>query len=164
MECAPFAVGCRGTSGAWPRACITHPETNISPHPPSEAPSTRQEPSIAERMRWLLHLRWLIVPVFVAVDLVSDLLLGDPAPWSAIGIGAALLAANGAYAALLARRPGPVLLLRWARVESALVVSLPVLVTVLHHDASSPVRYGVLVGVVGARSEEHTSELQSRRE
>ncbi|MFL5274518.1 MAG: sensor histidine kinase [Anaeromyxobacteraceae bacterium] len=101
-------------------------------------------------MRWLLHLRWLIVPVFVAVDLVSDLLLGDPAPWSAIGIGAALLAANGVYAALLARRPGPVLLLRWARVESALVVSIPVLVTVLHHDASSPVRYGVLVGVVGA--------------
>ena len=101
-------------------------------------------------MRWLLHLRWLIVPVFVAVDLVSDLLLGDPAPWSAIGIGAALLAANGAYAALLARRPGPALLLRWARVESALVVALPVLVTLWHHDTASPVRYGVLVGVVGA--------------
>jgi signal transduction histidine kinase len=128
----------------------TPPEMHILASQPSGAPSARHEPDVAERMRWLLHLRWLIVPIFVAVDLASDLLLGDHAPWSAIIIGAALLAANGVYAALLARRHDPATLLRWARFESAFVVSIPMLVTVLHHDPASPVRFGVLVGVVGA--------------
>src|SRR6266545_1806145 len=117
---------------------------------PYSATSTALEPDIAERLRWLLRLRWVIVPVFVAVDLASDLLLDRQAPWSSMLIGAGLLAANGVYSALLDRRYRIEALLRWARFESALVVSVPVVMTALHHDPTSPLRYGVLVGVVGA--------------
>jgi two-component system NtrC family sensor kinase len=41
-------------------------------------------------------------------------------------------------------------LLRFTRFESALVVLIPVGVAALHGEADSPIRYGVLVGVVGA--------------
>ncbi len=54
---------------------------------PSE---TVAEAELAERLQWLLRLRWLIVPVFVAVDLASDLLLDRPAPWTALVVGAVL--------------------------------------------------------------------------
>jgi signal transduction histidine kinase len=120
------------------------------PPTPQLASSASHEPDIAERLQWLLRLRWLIVPVFVAVDLASDLLLGRRTPWSSLAVGAALLVANGVYSALLARRYRVEALLRWVRLESAVVVSLPVLMTVLHRDPTSPLRYGVLVGVVGA--------------
>ncbi len=33
------------------------------------------EAEIAERLQWLLRLRWLIVPVFVAVDLAYGVLV-----------------------------------------------------------------------------------------
>ena len=108
------------------------------------------ETEIAERLHWLLRLRWLIVPVFVAVDLANDLLTHRRAAWTALLIGAALLLANAVYAWLLARKVTPAGLLRWTRFESALVVTVPVVVMVLHGDTGSPVRYGVLVGVVGA--------------
>jgi len=121
--------------------------TSQSPYAAHSAPS---EADISERLQWLLRLRWLIVPIFVAVDLASDLLLGRRAPWSAIIIGAGLLAANGVYSVLLSRKYKVRALLRWARFESALVVSIPVIMIVLHHDPGSPLRYGVLVGVVGA--------------
>jgi signal transduction histidine kinase len=122
---------------------ILHPDRPSGPRPHVEA-------DIAERLHWLLRLRWLIVPVFIAVDLASDLLLGRPAPWTAIVIGGVLLVANGVYSMLLARSYQVRSLLRWARFESALVVSLPVVMIVLHQDPTSPLRYGVLVGVVGA--------------
>jgi two-component system NtrC family sensor kinase len=106
---------------------------------------------LAERLHWLLRLRWLIVPVFVAVDLANDLLNNRQAPWTALVIGAVLLAANGIYALLLARKKnGVTALLRWARFESAFVVAIPVVVVLLHRDPTNALRYGVLVGVVGA--------------
>ncbi len=105
---------------------------------------------IAERLHGLLRLRWLVVPVFVAVDLANDLLMSRRAPWSAIAVGAALLAANGVYALVLARRPAARTLLRLARVESMVVVGLPVLVVLMHGDPSNALRAGVVVGVVGA--------------
>jgi len=108
------------------------------------------ETEIAERLHWLLRLRWLIVPVFVAVDLANDLLTHRRAAWTALVIGAALLLANAVYGWLLSRKVSPAAMLRWVRFESALVVAVPVVVMVLHGEADSAVRYGVLVGVVGA--------------
>jgi PAS domain S-box-containing protein len=103
-----------------------------------------------ERLQWLLRLRWLIVPVFVAVDLASDLLTSRRAPWIAIAVGAVLLGANGVYGYLLGRRYRFTTLLAWARLEAAIVVSVPIFVVLLHGDPASPLRYGVLIGVVGA--------------
>jgi signal transduction histidine kinase len=108
------------------------------------------ESELVERLQWLLRLRWLIVPVFVAVDLANDLLTRRRAPWVALLIGVVLLLANAAYAWLLQRKAGVAALLRWIRFESVLVVAIPVAVAVLHGEPDSPVRYGVLVGVVGA--------------
>ncbi|MGB8932857.1 MAG: ATP-binding protein [Anaeromyxobacteraceae bacterium] len=108
------------------------------------------ESEIVERLQWLLRLRWLIVPVFVAVDLASDLLTARPAPWVALVVGGVLLAANGVYGFLLGRRYRFSTLLAWARVEAAAVVSVPIVVVLLHGEPGSPLRYGVLIGVVGA--------------
>jgi PAS domain S-box-containing protein len=108
------------------------------------------ESEMAERLQWLLRLRWLIVPVFVAVDLANDLLTRRRAAWAALFVGAVLLAANGFYAWLLGRQRGVATLLRFTRFESALVVLVPVVVALLHGEMDSPIRYGVLVGVVGA--------------
>ncbi|WP_242392082.1 sensor histidine kinase [Anaeromyxobacter oryzisoli] len=108
------------------------------------------ESEIAERLRWLLGLRWLIVPLFVAVDVANDLLTNRRAPWTALGIGGLLLAANGLYSYQLSRRISAAALLRWARFESAVVVAIPVLVAFLHGESASALRFGVLVGVVGA--------------
>jgi signal transduction histidine kinase len=108
------------------------------------------EQELAERLQWLLRLRWLIVPIFVAVDLANDLLTRRRAPWAALFIGAVLLLANAAYGWLLKRQAGVATLLRWTRFESVLVVLVPVAVAVLHGEIDSPIRYGVLVGVVGA--------------
>jgi signal transduction histidine kinase len=108
------------------------------------------DPELLERLQWLLRLRWLIVPVFVAVDLTSDLLSGRRAPWLGVLVGAVLLAANGVYTALLARPRSARSVLRWARVDSALVVALPPSLVAIHGDPSNPLRYAVLVGVVGA--------------
>jgi signal transduction histidine kinase len=105
---------------------------------------------VAERLQWLLRLRWLIVPVFVAVELASDLLTSRRAPWTALVVGAVLLAANGLYALLLAARVSGRTLLRLARVESFAVVAIPAVVVLLHGDPNNALRYGVLVGVVGA--------------
>jgi two-component system NtrC family sensor kinase len=108
------------------------------------------EAEIAERLQWLLRLRWLIVPVFVAVDLAYGLLVNRRAPWTALVVGAVLLAANALYSQLLARGQNLKGLLRWARFESALVTAIPLVVVVLHADPTNALRYGVLVGVVGA--------------
>ena len=105
---------------------------------------------LAERLQWLLRLRWLIVPVFVAIDLADDLLTGRRAPWTVLTVGAVLLAANGVYAVLLRREHALAPLLRWARFEAYLVVALPLIVVLLHGDPGNPLRYAVLVGVVGA--------------
>jgi two-component system NtrC family sensor kinase len=107
------------------------------------------DPEIVERLHWLLRLRWLIVPVFVAVDLANDLVMSRD-PWTALGVGGALVAANAVYSALLVRERLLRLVVRWARFESALVVALPVAIVTLHGDPTNPLRYGVLVGVVGA--------------
>lgn len=105
---------------------------------------------IAERLEWLLRLRWLIVPVFVAVDLANDLLMNRRAPWVALVVGAILLAANAAYSVLLRRGQHLRTLIGLARFESVVVVAIPVAVVVVHGDPTNPLRYGVLVGVVGA--------------
>jgi len=111
---------------------------------------------IAERLHWLLRLRWLIVPVFVAVDLANDLLMNRRAPWTALAVGAVLLAANGTYSILLSRRRhDAAVLLRWARFESMLVTAVPIVVVLLHGDPTNALRYGVLVGVVGAAAVLH---------
>ena len=117
-----------------------------APAPPEEA----IDAEVAERLQWLLRLRWLIVPVFVAVDLANDLLTHRGGPWTSLLIGGALLIANGFYSWLLGRKVDARSLLRWTRFESALVVAVPVAVMVLHGEPDSAVRYGVLVGVVGA--------------
>ena len=109
------------------------------------------EADLRDRLQWMLRLRWLIVPVFMAVDLASTLLNDQGAPWTALCAGGALLFLNGVYALLLGRRSVHLRwLLRFARFESALVVSVPVVVVLLHHDPHNALRYGVLVGVVGA--------------
>ncbi len=108
------------------------------------------DPVIAERLQWLLRLRWLIVPVFVAVDLANDLLMSRRAPWSALVVGAVLLTANAVYAILLSRRSLLPILVRWARIDSAIVVAVPIAVVILHGDPTNALRTGVLVGVVGA--------------
>src|SRR5512145_2907665 len=116
-------------------------------------PKRTEEPAdteIVERLQWLLRLRWLIVPIFVAVDLAGDLLTARRAPWIALVVGGVLLGANGVYGYLLGRRYRLTTLLAWARFEAAAVVSIPVFVVLLHGDPASPLRYGVLVGVVGA--------------
>lgn len=105
---------------------------------------------VVERLQWLLRLRWLIVPIFVAVDLASDLLTSRRAPWVALVVGGVLLGANGVYGFLLGRRYRLTTLLAWARFEAAAVVSVPVIVVILHGDPASPLRYAVLIGVVGA--------------
>ena len=111
---------------------------------------------VAERLHWLLRLRWLIVPVFVAVDLANDLLMNRRAPWTALAVGAVLLAANGSYSILLSRRRhDAAVLLRWARFESMLVTAVPIVVVLLHGDPTNALRYGVLVGVVGAAAVLH---------
>ena len=54
---------------------------------------------------WLLRLRWLIVPVFVAVDLAGDLLMHRrDAVDRRSSIGAVLLAANALYSVSCSRR------------------------------------------------------------
>ncbi len=108
------------------------------------------EAEIVERLQWLLRLRWLIVPVFVAVDLASDLLNARRAPWIALVVGGLLLGANGIYGWLLGRRYRLSTLLVWARFEAAAVVAVPIVVVLIHGEPASPLRYGVLVGVVGA--------------
>jgi signal transduction histidine kinase len=102
------------------------------------------------RLRWLLRLRWLVVPAFLAAVVASDLLSGSGRPWSILAVGAALLAANGAYGWILSRPRSPAALLTWARVEAALVVLVPVALMLWERDTSTALRYGVLVGVVGA--------------
>ncbi|MGC3999796.1 MAG: ATP-binding protein [Anaeromyxobacter sp.] len=114
------------------------------PHDPTSA-------ELIERLRWLLKLRWLLVPIFVAVDLASGLLEDrSGTPWATLAVGGFLLAANVGLGAVASRPAWHRLLLPWARVEAYLVVALPVLLAVLHGDADSVLRYGVLVGVVGA--------------
>jgi PAS domain S-box-containing protein len=105
---------------------------------------------IVERLQWLLRLRWFIVPVFVALDLASDLLSQRRAPWIALVVGGVLLTANFVYGYLLGRRYRLATLLTWARIEAVVVVAVPILVVLMHGDPASPLRYGVLVGVVGA--------------
>jgi len=108
------------------------------------------ETGISERLRWLLRLRWLVVPLFAVADLASALLTGRAAPWSALVVGAVLLIGNAAYSLLLSRRTRPSTLVRFARAESAVVVATPIVTVLLHGNPSDVLRYGVLVGVVGA--------------
>jgi two-component system NtrC family sensor kinase len=106
---------------------------------------------IAERLEWLLRLRWLIVPLFVAVDLANDLLLNRRAPWTALAVGGVLLAANAGYSTVLSRRREDAgALLRFARLDSVVVTAVPLVVVLVHGDPANALRYGVLVGVVGA--------------
>jgi PAS domain S-box-containing protein len=118
--------------------------------PADRLPRERGEAEIAERLQWLLRLRWLIVPIFVAVDLAYGLLVNRRAPWIALIVGAVLLAANAVYSQLLARGQNLGTLIRWARIESAVVTILPLVIVLLHGDPTNALRYGVLVGVVGA--------------
>ncbi len=92
----------------------------------------------------------MVVPLFIAVDLTDHLLLSRSTSWASLEVGAILLGANGVYAWLLRRDREPRTLLAWARLESALVVAIPVALALLHGDPQNPLRYGVLVGVVGA--------------
>ncbi len=114
------------------------------------AASLGEGAQIAERLGWLLRLRWLIVPAFVAADLAGDLLMRRSTAWTAVAIGAFLLAANALYQSLLSRGASAATLVRWVRLESAFVVALPVAVVALGGDPANPLRTAVLVGVVGA--------------
>ncbi len=118
------------------------------PGPPEDLPAGE----IAERLRWLLKLRWLVVPVFIGVSAISDLVLAHRAmPWTALGLGGALLAANAVYALLLSRHETSPWLLRWARLEAYLIVTAPVVLAATGQDSGDgALRFGVLVGVVGA--------------
>ena len=119
-------------------------------HMDGPAPVRMDDGLITERLLWLLRLRWLVVPVFVAVDLANDLFATRRAPWTALAVGGALLAANLLYAVFHARRISPAALLRWVRFESAVVIAIPIAVAVVHGEPAGPLRYGVLVGVLGA--------------
>jgi hypothetical protein len=75
---------------------------------PESAPAAplASDGDLRVRLRWLLRLRWLVVPAFVAVVLASDLLVGRHNPWGSLLVGAGLLALNAAYAAVLSA-PSP---------------------------------------------------------
>jgi PAS domain S-box-containing protein len=104
----------------------------------------------AEQLRWLLRLRWMVVPAFVAAVVVHDVVAGHRTPWIGVLVGALLLLGNGVTAFLLSSRPGAGTLVAWARVDASIVVALPVLLVALHEDPADPLRYAVLIGVVGA--------------
>jgi len=105
---------------------------------------------LLSRLRWLMRLRWLVVPAFVAAVVASELVAGRGRPWGTLAMGGALLLLNGADALALSRPRAPAALLAWARVEAALVVLLPVALMLYERDTASALRYGVLAGVVGA--------------
>jgi signal transduction histidine kinase len=105
---------------------------------------------LAERLAWLLRLRWLVLPVFVAVDLANDLLNRRAAPLTALIAGGVLVFANAVYALLLRRPHATRTLLAWARIEAVVVVAIPVVLVLLRGDPSNPLRYALLVGIVGA--------------
>jgi hypothetical protein len=65
-------------------------------------PAERAPAEAAARLQWLLRLRWVVIPMFVAVDVASDLLLGRRA-WTSLLAGAALVALNGAPPAPISR-------------------------------------------------------------
>src|SRR5512141_2909139 len=95
-------------------------------------PSREEEASAAEvteRLRWLVRLRWLAVPLFVAFSIAGDLLLSrSGVPW------AALIVSNGVYGLLFSRRDPVPWLLGWARFEAYAIVALPVVLALLEHD------------------------------
>jgi two-component system NtrC family sensor kinase len=105
---------------------------------------------VAEQLHWLLRLRWVVVPAFVVVVVTHDVLAGHRTPWVGVVVGGVLLLGNGVTALLLSSHPPDRLLLAWARADAVLVVALPLLLVSLHGDAGDPLRYAVLVGVVGA--------------
>ncbi|MBI5068859.1 MAG: PAS domain S-box protein [Deltaproteobacteria bacterium] len=108
-----------------------------------------QDAELLARMRWLLRLRWVVVPAFVALLAAGELVRGG-SPWAILLLGAALLGLNGLFAQVLSRPRPRRTLLWWARAEAAVVVAVPALVTALQGDPTSAVRFGVVVGVVGA--------------
>jgi PAS domain S-box-containing protein len=103
-----------------------------------------------EPLRWLLRLRWVVVPAFVVVVVAHDVLAGHRPPWIGVLVGALLLLGNGVTALLLSAGPSERALLAWARADAALVVALPILLVALHGDPADPLRYAVIIGVVGA--------------
>jgi signal transduction histidine kinase len=115
-----------------------------------EAGACLPDPELVERLRWLLRLRWLVVPLFSALELASGLLLGRRAPWAPVVAAAGLLALNAAYTVILARRPRQRALVRFARLDAALVVAVPIGIALCRGDPADPIRYGVLIGVVAA--------------
>ncbi|HYG70001.1 MAG TPA: hypothetical protein VD838_20165, partial [Anaeromyxobacteraceae bacterium] len=153
--------------GGDPGPIVAHGERFVRPEPvegrapaewaPSHPNSVRPEPvegrklaDLAARLAWLLRLRWLALPLLVALDLANDLLNRRPAPHLALVAGGALLALNAVDALLLRRSRDARLLVAWARIEAALVVIAPVLLVLLRADPGNPLRYAVLVGIVGA--------------
>jgi len=117
------------------------------PDLPDAAPAV---PDPLERLRWLVRLRWVAVPIFIVLGLAGDLLLNRPAPWMSLALGCVLFGANG-VAALVASADRPAAsLLRFARLDTALFACLPLGAAVLYHDPVSALRYGVLLAVVGA--------------
>ena len=114
-------------------------------------PGVVPDSEVVERLRWLLKLRWLVVPVFIAASTVSDLLLARRGtPWTVLILGGALLAANAVYAALLDRPGAARWLLLWARFEAYAIVAVPVALSAAGREEGGALRFGVFVGVVGA--------------
>jgi signal transduction histidine kinase len=118
--------------------------------PPSAGEGAVEDAELAAGLRWLVRLGWLALPAFVAAVVTSDLLLGRPRPWAALPAGAALFALNALGALLLARPRRHSTLVLWARAQAALVVGIPAAVMLVERDTGSALRYGVVVGVVGA--------------
>jgi len=113
----------------------------------SPAPSNAD---LQERLRWLLGLRWLVLPALVAVVLASDLLTAGGRAVPILVAGGALLALHGGDAIFLRRERSRPTLLLWARFEAGLVVAAPLLLLLAQGDTVSPLRYAVVVGVAGA--------------
>jgi len=107
-------------------------------------------PDPLERLRWLVRLRWVAVPIFIVLGLSGDLLLSRPAPWMSLALGCVLFALNGVAALVVSVDRPDSALLRFARLDAALFACLPVGAAILHNDPVSALRYGVLLAVVGA--------------
>jgi hypothetical protein len=54
------------------------------------------------------------------------------------------------YGFLFSRRDPVPWLLGWARFDAYSIVALPVVLAVLEHDSETSLRFGVVIGVVGA--------------
>jgi len=102
------------------------------------------------RLRWLLGLRWLVLPALIALVLATDLITSGGRAVPILVAGGLLLALHAGDAFFLRRERSRPTLLLWGRFEAGLVVAAPLLLLLAQGDSLSPLRYAVVVGVAGA--------------